>query len=75
MTHRNQVKKLERLEAAFTVAKAHEDTHVAEYQAAKKELAAYRIRLRRETRPAEGEGDATAHPKTLKAKATLKKGI
>jgi hypothetical protein len=71
MMHTNQVKKLERLNAAFTVAKSHEATHPAEYQKAKKELAAYRIKLRTTTSAAPtGDGDAVAKPKTLQVKTT-----
>jgi len=65
--HPKQVQKLERLEIAFTVAKSHEGTHQAKYQAAKRELAAYRIKLRREKAAPDGPGDATAKPKTLQA--------
>jgi len=68
--HPNQERKLERLEAAWTVAKSHESTHPDKYQAAKKELALYRRKLRNNRTPADTEGDATATPSTLKAKAT-----
>ena len=72
--HANQIKKMERLTAAFTVAKSHEATHPEKYQKAKKELAAYRIAMRKTANPApDGPGDAIATPKTLEAKTTAPK--
>ena len=69
--HANQIKKLERLEAAWTVAKSHETSHPKEYQKAKRELTAYRRDLRIKARSISdnGDGDATAITQTLKAQA------
>lgn len=72
--HPNQMRKLESLEEAFTAAKATEDADPKTYQKAKRALAAYRIRLRREQAEQAGPGDAVASATTLKAKATRPEG-
>lgn len=68
--HANQRRKLDRLETEFTAAKAAEGSDPATYRKAKNALAAYRIKLRRERIEPIGDGDATAQPTSLQAKAT-----
>ncbi len=63
--HPNQERKLERLQAAWTVACADPTANPAEYRKASEELSKYRVKLRRERDAPIGVNDAIAHLDTL----------
>ena len=67
--HPNQERKLERLQAAWTVACADPTANPAEYKKASKELSEYRVKLRRERDAAIEDGDAVATLETLNVKS------
>jgi len=67
--HPNQAQKLERLQAAWTVACADPTANPAAYKKTSEELSKYRVKLRRERDAAIGDGDATAKLETLNVKS------
>ena len=63
--HPNQARKLEQLEAAWTVACADPTANPAAYKKTSEELSKYRVKLRRERDAAIEDGDALAPLDTL----------
>ena len=71
--HPNQERKLERLQAAWTVACADPTANPAAYKKTSQELSAYRVKLRRERDAPIGVNDAVAKLQTLSVESTSPK--
>ena len=67
--HPNQERKLERLQAAWTVACAELTANPAEYKKTSQALSEYRVKLRRERDAAIEDGDAVVQLGTLGMKS------
>ena len=67
--HPNQERKLEQLQAAWTVACADPTANPAEYKKTSQALSKYRAKLRHERDATIGDGDAVAKLSTLGMKA------